>query len=558
PGKDYILLPLWTADPPFSQNSKSSLDAGFKPSGDDEKKVTEEPEKEGGDPSKEGERGDQEKDVDVNSTNSVYTVSSPVNIVSSPVNAVDLPDDPNMPPLEDIVYSNNDEDVGAEADMNNLDAFMPVSPIPTTRVHKDHPVKQIIGDLNSAPQTRRMTKNLEEYGKSFYNSSYKKFGFTEVKTASTPMETQKPLLKDEDGEEVDIPSQSKVSHLHAVKRIFRYSKGQPKMGLWYPKDSLFDLVAYTDSDYARASLDKKSTTGGCQFLGCRLISWQCKKQTVVANSTTEAEYVAALSCCGQKIIITESTVRRDLQLEDAEGVDCLPNATIFEQLTLMGPKTTAWNKFSSTMASAIICLATNQKFNFSKLNFESMMKNLDNVYGKFLMYPSKQTSVIIIKTRSKAASNEAGSQGTTSGGGPRCQDTMRDTIVQTRFENELMEFCTKLQQRVLDLENTKTAQASEITRVVKSEFLLLKAIWEIRGMHPNKGRTIDDNEKDAEIYTRQDMAEKEINMAEKEVIATESQYYYCETLIEIRSAKPKVKGVVIREQSESTTRTRPQ
>ncbi|GKE69005.1 hypothetical protein Tco_1527077 [Tanacetum coccineum] len=121
---------------------------------------------------------------------------------------------------------------------------------------------------------------------------------------------------------------------------------------------------------------------------------------------------------GKKIIITESIVRRDLQLEDVEGIDCLPNATIFEQLTLMGyekvsqkltfykaffslqwkflihtvlhclsAKTTAWNKFSSTMASAVICLATNQKFNFSKYIFESMVKNLENVFGKFLMYP---------------------------------------------------------------------------------------------------------------------------------------------------------------------------
>ncbi|GKA39620.1 retrovirus-related pol polyprotein from transposon TNT 1-94 [Tanacetum coccineum] len=77
----------------------------------------------------------------------------------------------------------------------------------------------------------------------------------------------------------------KVSHLHVVKRIFRYLKGQLKLGLWYPKDLPFDLVAYTNSDYAGASLDRKSTTGGCQFLGCRLILWQCKKQTVVANVT---------------------------------------------------------------------------------------------------------------------------------------------------------------------------------------------------------------------------------------------------------------------------------
>ncbi|GKF69637.1 hypothetical protein Tco_0202694, partial [Tanacetum coccineum] len=69
-----------------------------------------------------------------------------------------------MPALEDSVYSDNDEDVGTEADMNNLDAFMLVSPIPTIRVHKDHLVKQIIGDLNLAPQTRRMAKNLEEHG----------------------------------------------------------------------------------------------------------------------------------------------------------------------------------------------------------------------------------------------------------------------------------------------------------------------------------------------------------------------------------------------------------
>ncbi|GJY79574.1 putative ribonuclease H-like domain-containing protein [Tanacetum coccineum] len=159
----------------------------------------------------------------------------------------------------------------------------------------------------------------------------KKFKFTEVKTASTPMETQKPLLKDEDGEEVDVHMyrliigslmyltssrpdimfvvcacaryqvNSKVSHLYAVKRIFRYLKGQPKLGLWYPKESPFDLVAYTDSDCAGVSLDRKFIIGGCQFVECRLISWQCKKQTVVANSITDAEYVAASSCCRQVI-----------------------------------------------------------------------------------------------------------------------------------------------------------------------------------------------------------------------------------------------------------------
>ncbi|GJV41857.1 putative ribonuclease H-like domain-containing protein [Tanacetum coccineum] len=91
----------------------------------------------------------------------------------------------------------------------------------------------------------------------------------------------------------------KVSHLHAVKRIFRYLKHQPKLGLWYPKDSPFHLEAFSDSDYAGDNHDRRSTSGGCQYLGRRLVSWQCKKQTIVAISSTEAEYVAAASCCAQ-------------------------------------------------------------------------------------------------------------------------------------------------------------------------------------------------------------------------------------------------------------------
>nr|GEY30486.1 hypothetical protein [Tanacetum cinerariifolium] len=87
----------------------------------------------------------------------------------------------------------------------------------------------------------------------------------------------------------------KECHLHAVKRIFRYLKVHPKLGLWYPKESPFDLVAYLDSDYGGATQDRKSNTRGCQFLGRRLISWQCKKQIIVATLTTEAEYVTAAS-----------------------------------------------------------------------------------------------------------------------------------------------------------------------------------------------------------------------------------------------------------------------
>ncbi|GJY50482.1 putative ribonuclease H-like domain-containing protein, partial [Tanacetum coccineum] len=161
----------------------------------------------------------------------------------------------------------------------------------------------------------------------------RKYNYIDVKSASTLTYLEKPLVQDGDAAEVDehlyrsmigslmylttsrpdimfavcacarFQVSPKTSHLLAVKRIFRYLKGKPSLGLWYSKDSPLELVAYTDSDYAGATQDRKSTTGGCQFLGNRLISWQCKKQTVVATSTTEAEYVAAASCCGQVLWI---------------------------------------------------------------------------------------------------------------------------------------------------------------------------------------------------------------------------------------------------------------
>ncbi|GJU08294.1 putative ribonuclease H-like domain-containing protein, partial [Tanacetum coccineum] len=157
----------------------------------------------------------------------------------------------------------------------------------------------------------------------------KKFDLVNVKAAITPMETKLPLTKDEEAFDVDVhlyrsmigslmyltasrpdimyavcvcsrfQVTPKTSHLNAVKRIFKYLKGKPNLGLWYPRESPFDLEAFSDSDYGGSNLDRKSTTGGCQFLGQRLISWQCKKQTIVATSTTEAEYVAAANCCGQ-------------------------------------------------------------------------------------------------------------------------------------------------------------------------------------------------------------------------------------------------------------------
>nr|GFC37365.1 putative ribonuclease H-like domain-containing protein [Tanacetum cinerariifolium] len=161
----------------------------------------------------------------------------------------------------------------------------------------------------------------------------KKYGFSDVRSSNTPMDKENPWGKDGTGKDVELhlyrsmigslmyltasrpdimfavrtcPRHQvtpKECHLHAFKRIFRHLKGHPKLGLWYPKESPFGLVAFSDSDYGGASQDRKSTTGESQFLGRRLILWQCKKQTIVATSTTKAEYLTAASCCGQVLWI---------------------------------------------------------------------------------------------------------------------------------------------------------------------------------------------------------------------------------------------------------------
>ncbi|GKB26565.1 putative ribonuclease H-like domain-containing protein [Tanacetum coccineum] len=122
-----------------------------------------------------------------------------------------------------------------------------------------------------------------------------------ILTASTPIEDSKPLVKDEEASDVDV-------HLYRsmIGSLMYLTASRPDIMFAVcacSRVSSFDLESYSDSDYAGANLDRKSTTGGCQFLGRRLISWQCKKQTIVATSTTEAEYVAAASCCGQVLWI---------------------------------------------------------------------------------------------------------------------------------------------------------------------------------------------------------------------------------------------------------------
>ncbi|GJU58251.1 hypothetical protein Tco_1236017 [Tanacetum coccineum] len=201
--------------------------------------------------------------------------------------------------------------------------------------------------------------------------------------------------------------------------------------------------------------------------------------TVMAKTINGEEQLHVL-VDGKKTIITESSIRRDLQLADEEGVDCLPNSTIFEQLTLMGkPKRNDTHvPQSSDPIENVADEAVYKELGDSLVRAATTASSLE----------AEQDNGNINKTQSKATPNESSSQGTNSGGGPRCQETMGDTIAQTRFENvskhsndsllargntlrsdedrlkldELMALCTTLQNRVLDLEKTKTSQHNEI------------------------------------------------------------------------------------------------
>nr|GEY66292.1 uncharacterized mitochondrial protein AtMg00810-like [Tanacetum cinerariifolium] len=289
-----------------------------------------------------------------NSTNS-FNVAGPFDNAVSPtfeiggkysfVDTSQYPDDPNMPALEEIVYSHDEAVV--EEGIDYEEVFALIARIEAIQLFLAYAsfmgymeegidYEEVFALIARIEAIRLFLAYasfmgyMKEDGIFISQDKYvaeilRKFGLTDGKLASTPIDTDKPLLKDPNGEDVDVHTYRsmigslmyltlsrpdimfvvcacarfyvtpKVSHLHAVKRIFRYLKGKPHLGLWYPKDLPFNLVAYSDSDYAGASLDRKSTTGGCQFIGCRLISWQCKKQTVVATSSTEAEYVADAS-----------------------------------------------------------------------------------------------------------------------------------------------------------------------------------------------------------------------------------------------------------------------
>ncbi|GJS39509.1 putative ribonuclease H-like domain-containing protein [Tanacetum coccineum] len=553
----------------------------------------------------------QQKKCYANNTNRDSNVSPSVSTAGqSFTNADDLPTDPLMPDLEDTanllntgIFSGayDDEDVGAEADLNNLETTINVSPIPTTRIHKDHPKDQIIGDINSTTQTRRMTKISEELAMKvwrlvdlpkakhaigtkwvYINKKYDggivvrnkarlvAQGYTQkeginydevfapvarieairlflayasfmgfimyqmdVKSAflySTIEEevyvcqppgfedpqfpdkvymvyvddiifgsTKKSLcvefeslmhkkfqmssmreltfflglqvMQRDDGIFISQDKSMigslmyltasrpdimfvvcacarfqvtpKVSHLHVVKRILRYLKGQPKLGLWYPKDSPFDLEAFSDSDYAGASLDRKSTTRGCQFLGKRLISWQCKKQTVVANSTTEAYTICIVKnpvfhFKTKHIEIRHHFIRDSYEKRLIQVIKIHTDHNVADLLTKAFDVSSIRDKFGNKTGSCKVNTARQAKhieymvLNASPLN-KILKRGRDTKIPQFGGPPEKVGDEAVHKELSDrmervattASSLEAEQD---SGSGPRCQNTILGVV----------------------------------------------------------------------------------------------------------------------------------
>ncbi|GJZ30158.1 ribonuclease H-like domain-containing protein [Tanacetum coccineum] len=627
----YILLPLLTSDPSLSKSSKDSPDAGFKPSGEEEKINYEHQENEDNEvPNTEEPRVNQEQDANVNSTNNINTVSPTVSAADIENNDVDenivygCIDDPNMPNLEEIVYSDDDEEVGAEADMNNLATNMPVSPIPTTEFtgsSTEQIIREYIQHLKQKDdkelepkkvyKTRRDRGIVLEQGRLVAQGytqeegidydevfapvvrieairlflSYASFmGFIvyqmEVKSAflygtieeefdgkadegffvgySTnikayrvfnsrtriveenlhvkfseeipnvarngpnwlfdidaltismnykpvvvgnqtngnagtkenidagldgknivpdqkyillPLLTSDPSLSKSSKDSLDVGfkplrEEEKIDSEHqenedsevpnteeprvnqeqdanvnstnnintvspTVKRIFRYLKGQPKLGLWYPMDSPFYLEAFLDSDYAGASLDRKSTIG---------------------------EYVAAANCCGQVLWVQNQMLDYGFNFMntkiyiDNESTICIVKNPVFHSKTkhIEIRHHFIRDSYEKKLIQVIkihidhnVADLLTKAFDVSRpihlVADETIIKEWEDRIERAATTASsleaEQGSGNINRTQSMATLNESFPQGTDLGSGPMCQDTiLGGAEAQIRFE----------------------------------------------------------------------------------------------------------------------------
>ncbi|GJW31546.1 putative ribonuclease H-like domain-containing protein [Tanacetum coccineum] len=568
-------------------------------------------------------------------------------------NANDLPTDPLMPDLEDTgIFSGayDDEDVGAKADLNNLETTMNMDvksvflygtieeevyvcqppgfedPQFPDKVYK---VEKALYGLHQAPRACQ---------DKYVADILKKFDFVTIKTASTLIETNKALLKDEEAEDVDVLVTPKVSHLHAVKRIFRYLKGQPKLGLWYLRGSPFDLEAFSDSDYAGASLDRKSTIGDKTVYK----EWEDRMERVVTTtSSLEAEqdsgniirtqsmatlnesipqgtnsgsgprcqdtilgvqklklvndvrlnlplpvlvYAARhsltvvrhklmlsgiTSYCWtsakaktvngerhiqvlvdkKKVIITETSIRIDLNLDDAEGTDCLPTATIFAKLERIGAKTTSWNEFSSTMASAIIFFLDKQVEGMSRHKGIYVIPSHTKKVFANIKRPGKGFSgkvIPLFETMMVQATEDMGDDSA-------APIDSHSTPIHTQSS-----LSKPQKKRVLALETTKSNQALEIESLKRR----VKSLEKRRKSRTagfkrlRKGRKIADLDADAEVTLVDETQEMNYDnlmfdtVSAANPVTTAGEVVTTASATTVTSVRPRAKGIVFHDQEE--------
>ncbi|GJT51094.1 putative ribonuclease H-like domain-containing protein [Tanacetum coccineum] len=624
PVKNYILLPLWTADPPYSQDLKSSHDDGSKPSSNDGKKVDEDLRKESG-------CKYQENEDNVNNTNNVNIVSSTVNAAgTNEVNAVggkisiELPFDPNMPALEDYNIfdsSRDDED-------------------------DDYPLDQVIRDLQSATQTRKMLKNLKEHGKNPKRNKKDERGIVIRNKARLVAQgyTQEERI---DYDEVFAP----VARIEAIRLFLAYDSF--KDFVVYQMDVKSDFLygkieeevyvcqppGFEDSNFSdRVYKVEKSLYGLHQALRACLcndiIFGSTKKELCNAfeklmhkkfqmSSIGELTFFLGLEVQKKKdgIFIKVKTASTPIETqkplpkdEDGEKVDVHMYRSMIGSLIYLtssrpdimfavyacaryqvNPKVSHLHavkrifKYLKGKAKKNVKLMMEKLF---RMELELMLMTQNEAVHKELgdslvraattasSLKAEQDSDNITKTRSKATPNKSSSLRTTSGGGPRCQETMRDTIAQTRFENvskhsndsllargntlqsdkdrlkleELMEQCTNLQNRVLDLEKTKTTQANEIASL-KRKVKKLEKKNSVQDDADKEMFDVDALNGDEVFVAGQVVDATQVSTAATTVIITTEEITLAQALEALKTSKPKVKGIVFQEPGKSTTTT---
>ncbi|GJS05598.1 putative ribonuclease H-like domain-containing protein [Tanacetum coccineum] len=564
--QDCIVMPIWKDTSYFDSPTKDDENGEPKTADDAQKQVED---------SANNENAEQDKFEDDSSSKDLNAVRQHVNTASPDVNTCSLKLNAVGPSVN--TSSSNEQDspkdmftMGAshtlkgthieffsdedepEVDLGNILNSYIVPTTPNTRIHKDHPIDNVISDVKSTVQTRRMTKPTSEQG--FLSDVYEQKTHDTLNTCLyacflsqiEPTSIAKALsdsswveaINRKDERVIVIRNKARLvaqgfkdpDHPDKVYKVVKALYGvalstKSMVGDEAVHKELGDRIERADTTASSLEAEQDSGSGPrCQDTILGDVDAQTRFEItskLVHDSHLSQEIQALID--NKKLIITKSSIQSDLHLGDAGGTDCLLTATIFEELEHMGlsAKTTAWNEFSSAMASAIICLATNQKFNFSKYIFDAMLGDMSH-HKKIYVNPSHTKKIFanmkregndfsrrvtpLFATMMVQPNQEEGVDSgiptdshqtpiTTQPSTSRSQKQSRrkqrkdtavtqeepqqDDSVPTPSNNplisgedsmqlsELMILCTNLQKQVLDLEKAKDAQAKEIVDLKK-------------------------------------------------------------------------------------------